>query len=146
MEILSVLIWVGVMAYFVITQQQKTQAPKTIIQGKKAQDFIVPQESYTVYEQSLERQIQENVEVVYRSQEKNTKKPKVSKEVRPISLPAIKSTKPPKPEKPKKAAKEAKEEDYKNTPRPAHPLTTYLENQENVRNAFILSEVFRKKF
>lgn len=166
--VISVIVWIAIIFFFGMNAQKKVQKTKTLVEGKKPHEFEKA-ENFSfenLLKQALEYsnttegktqehssqeylhspyKSQESTEVVYKSQEnkvKVKKKEKTKKETH-TSLPAIKSTKPPKPEKPKK---EEKDEEYKNAVRPPHPLTTFLDNSENVRNAFVLSEILKKKF
>lgn len=157
-----ILFWAGVIVYAIYnSNKQKALAkPKTLVAGKKPQDFEgMDYESVTSalepYE-SQETSSQEDFRRVRKSSER-TDLPTQNQEAQATqrrqddkklsitaSLKPIKSTKPPKPEKPKKGEEEPNA--YNTTQDHTHPLKAMMNNPESLKNAFIFSEILKKRF
>lgn len=168
MEFLPVIVWIVIIVFGVYSaNKKKNTADKTIVPSKKPQEFKAidfrsvltsqkPKEAHDFNfeiflgkenESSQENESTENTRYVRKNIEEQVVNSKLQKQAKPErNLTPIKSTKPIKPEKPKKENKYEGFEEYAQHTRKQNPINKFMENPENIRNAFILSEIFNKKF
>jgi len=173
-SIFSYLFWGAIIAYAIFTniKKQAVEASKTIVEAKTPQQFDTFDTSkfkiFTHESSSMETEAKslENVAPKYKSRERTDistvnseqeslqrrqqKKQKPEKPAKPVkqtkeesALPSIKKTKPLKPEKPKK---DDGIEEYAQHQKKPHPIRAFIADKENVRNAFIVGELFKKRF
>ena len=162
MEVFVVVFWIAVILFGVFSaNKKKPEAAKKVVEGKKPSELLPMSFEEILAEFQAREQVsqerekqpyksQENVQVYTANSESKAIQRKQEKAAKPIKeikaetkLPSIKATKPPKPQKP------SKDQDYEQYAQHAakeNPIKTFIDNPENMRNAFILSEIFKKKF
>lgn len=162
---LAPLIFWGIIIYVVFANTQKKQknTPK-VLQTNKTTDFDNSQYEQIMEQIALERTSQsqereskemtqrvrkssERLDMAYTNKEADALKKKQTQKNAKIHEQSTKSFKPPKPQKPSKDGKSA-EDEYAAYSQKAkmNSLKSAFDDAENLRNAFIISEIFKKKF
>lgn len=171
MEILTVLFWVAIILFGIFgSSKKKLETSQKNVGSKKPNNFqsvdyqalkkLVtadkPAHTYTeafdfetFSEESKSQEVAstENIRQPRKNIEEQGLKNRQDKQAKPErSLPSIKSTKPAKPEKPKKVGKFEMFDEYVQHKAVKHPINQFMDDPANIRNAFILSEIFKKRF